>query len=327
MQSTSAHHPRNPRRITWRSWLVAAFALSGSVLPSCRQTRDLPACHEPAPTAGPKLDAVGDPVVVGAGDIALSSDTAGAEATAKLLDGIDGHVITLGDNAYENATLDDFLDAYAPTWGRHRWRTHPAIGNHEYNVPHGAPYFAYFCEAAGAPLKGYYSYDVGAWHFIVLNSNCAEKDADAPPCDAGSEQERWLRADLAAHPAKCTAAYWHHPRFSSGSKGDDASVQPLWQALYDAGADVVLSGHSHVYERFGPQDPTGHADPERGIREFVVGTGGADLSSFDASHANSEARKAGQHGVIKLTLHAESYDWAFLTVDGAVNDAGRGACH
>ena len=311
-------------------WVVGVTLVAAALLPSCRETRALPACHEPAPATGAtgaKLDAVGDPVIVGAGDIALASDAAGAEATSKLLDTIDGHVITLGDNAYENATLDDFLDAYHPTWGRHRWRTHPAPGNHEYNVPHAAPYFAYFCDAAGAPFKGYYSYDVGAWHLIVLNSNCAETGSGAPDCDAGSEQERWLRADLAAHPAKCTAAYWHHPRFSSGSKGDDATVQDLWQALYEAGADVVLSGHSHVYERFGLQDPKGHADPDRGIREFVVGTGGADLSGFDASHANSEARQAGLHGVIKLTLHADAYDWEFVTVDHVVHDSGRGVCH
>ncbi len=313
-------------RSTWSGYL-AALTVIATLLPSCRQTRELPACTEPPPATGARRDAVGDPVLVGAGDIALASDPSGAEATAKLLDGIDGHVITLGDNAYENATLDDYLDAYAPSWGRHRWRTHPAVGNHEYNVPHAAPYFAYFCDAAGAPFKGYYSYDVGAWHLIVLNSNCAERGIDAPPCDAGSEQERWLRADLAAHPAKCTAAYWHHPRFSSGGKGDDRVVEDFWRALYDAGADVVLSGHDHVYERFGPQDPTGHADPDRGIREFVVGTGGADLSAFASSHANTEAREAGQHGVIKLTLHADSYDWQFITADRKIHDAGRGVCH
>jgi hypothetical protein len=312
---------------SWRAHLVIVLAVVGSLLPSCRTTRDLPPCREPAPTTGPKIEAAGDPVVVGAGDIALASDIGGAEATAKLLDTIDGHVITFGDNAYENATLDDYLDAFHPTWGRHRWRMHPSLGNHEYNVPHAAPYFAYFCDSVGETYKGWYSYDIGSWHFIVLNSNCAEPDANAPACDRGSEQERWLRADLAAHPAKCTAAYWHHPRFCSGSKGDDPTVQDLWQALYEAGADVVLSGHAHVYERFGPQDPTGHADPERGIREFVVGTGGADLSTFNESHANSEARKAGLHGVIKLTLHAASYDWQFITVDNVVQDSGQGVCH
>ena len=236
-------------------------------------------------------------------------------------------MITLGDNAYEGGSIDDFLDAYAPTWGRHRWRTHPAIGNHEYSTPHGAGYFAYFCAAAGEPFKGWYSYDVGAWHFIVLNSNCAEPGVDAPACNAGSEQERWLRADLAAHPAKCTAAYWHHPRFSSGSHGDDAVMQDVWQALHDFNADIVLNGHSHVYERFAPQSPTGAPEPGRGIREFVVGTGGAVLGTLGALHANSEASKAGTWGVLKLTLHDASYEWKFIAVDGSEGDSGKGDCY
>jgi len=295
---------------------------------SCRETRELPACVESAPPRGPTLETLGDPVVVGAGDIA-EPDPVGAEATAKLLDGIDGHVVTFGDNAYVNATLENFLESYGSTWGRHRWRTRPAVGNHEYHSPHAGPYFAYFCDAAGAPFKGYYSYDVGAWHFVVLNSQCAADDGygGGPACDASSEQARWLRADLAAHPSRCTAAYWHHPRFSSGSHGDHAAMRDLWKVLSDANADVVLSGHDHDYERFAPMDSDGVADTERGMRQFVVGTGGAKLYSFNPPHANSEVRVVDEWGVIKLTLHADSFDWEFINVDRVVRDSGGGRCH
>jgi hypothetical protein len=293
----------------------------------CRETRSLPACTEAPPASGPTVDAGGDPVLLAAGDIAYSPDLTGARATAKVLDGLDGHVLALGDNAYENGSVDDYLDYYAPTWGRHRWRTHPAIGNHEWQTPEGGGYFAYFCAAAGTPFKGWYSLDVGAWHLVAINSNCGETGFDAPSCDRGSEQETWLRADLAAHPAKCTLAYWHHPRFGSGNHGNNDALQSIWQALYDAGAELVLNGHQHNYERFSPQTPTGGADGARGIREFVVGTGGADLTAFVDAKPNSELRKTGVYGVIKLTLHAEGYDWQFVSVDGSFTDTGSGSCH
>ena len=192
---------------------------------------------------------VPDVVLVGAGDIAgCSSD--GDEATAKLLDSIPGTVFTTGDNAYPSGTMSEFLDCYDPSWGRHKARTYPSSGNHDYGTQGAAGYYAYFGSVAGDPDKGYYSYDLGSWHIVVLNSNIQE--------GAGSDQEQWLRADLAAHPVACTLAYWHHPRFSSGDvHGSDGKMQSLWQALYDFGADVVLNGHEHNYERFALQDPRG----------------------------------------------------------------------
>jgi hypothetical protein len=198
----------------------------------------------PAATSTPVSDVH---VLVGAGDIAVYGSP-GDEATAALLDGIAGTVVTLGDNVYADGTPSEFANCYDPSWGRHKGRTKPAVGNHEYHTPGAAGYFGYFGPAAGDPSKGYYSYNLGAWHIVVLNSNCTYVGG----CHAGSPQERWLRADLAAHPTTCTLAYWHHSRFSSGYQGSTAAVQSLWQALYAFGADIVLAGHDHSYERFAP---------------------------------------------------------------------------
>ncbi len=316
-----------PPLITYSVAVPRFLLLVAAAASACSETRTLPACTEAPPKIGATIDAGPDPVLLAAGDIAYNKTPSGAEATAKLLDGLDGHVLALGDNAYENGSLDDFLDRYAPTWGRHRWRTHPAIGNHEWQTPKGGGYFAYFCDAAGPAFKGWYSYDVGAWHLVAINSNCGEAGFDAPSCEPGSEQETWLRADLAAHPAKCTLAYWHHPRFGSGNHGNNDALQPIWQALYDAGADVVLNGHQHNYERFAPQTPTGAPDDARGIREFIVGTGGADLTAFVDHKPQSEIQKTGVYGVLALTLHADGYDWKFHSVDGSFDDSGHGSCH
>lgn len=266
----------------------------------------------------------GDPVLVGAGDIA-SCTRPGAEATAKLLDGIPGTVFTVGDNAYQTGTAIEFAACYDPTWGRHKSRTRPAPGNHEYMTEGASGYFGYFGAAAGDPGKGYYSYDLGTWHIIVLNSNCSEVGG----CGAGSPQEQWLRADLAAHPAPCTLAYWHHPRFSSGRHGSHATYQAFWHALYDYQADVVLSAHAHDYERFAPQDPGGVLDPVRGIREFVVGTGGGSHHPFPgAAIPNSEVRNDDTFGVLKLTLHPAGYEWQFAPEAGKTfTDSGTGSCH
>ncbi len=263
-----------------------------------------------------------DPVLVGAGDIAHCS-TATDEATAKLLDGISGTVFTLGDNSYDKGTAAEFANCYGPTWGRHKARTMPSVGNHEYYTSGASGYFGYFGAAAGEPGKGYYSYDRGSWHIVVLNSNCSKVS-----CAAGSPQETWLRADLAAHPSSCTLAYFHAPLFSSGEHGNQAHVRPFWKALYQANADVVLSGHDHSYERFAPQDPFGVADPARGIREFVVGTGGTYLRPFGGFKQNSVSRNSSAHGVLKLTLHAGSYDWSFVPVAGKTfTDSGTTRCH
>jgi hypothetical protein len=261
----------------------------------------------------------GGVVLVGAGDIA-DCNAAGDEATALLLDSIPGTVFTAGDNVYPNGTVGQFATCYDPTWGRHRARTRPSPGNHDYNTSGAAPYYAYFGDAAGPAGRGYYSYDLGAWHIVSLNSNVA--------MTAGSAQELWLRADLAATTARCTLAYWHHPRFSSGSHGSSTAPLPLWQALYDAGAEVVLVGHDHNYQRFAPQTPAGVRDDAWGIREFVVGTGGRDLYQFTTPIANTEAFSTDTHGVLKLTLYADWYAWEFIPVAGGTyRDAGVGSCH
>jgi acid phosphatase type 7 len=274
---------------------------------------------EPPPP--PPADAV---VLVGAGDIASCSST-GDEATALLLDGIAGTVFTLGDNAYSSGSATEYANCYDPTWGRQKARTRPAAGNHEYNTANATGYFGYFGAAAGDPTKGYYSYDAGAWHVVVLNSNCAAIGG----CAAGSPQEQWLRADLAAHPVACTLAYWHHPRFNSGAAhGNDYEVQPLWQALYDANADLILNGHEHVYERFAPQTPAGVADPMRGIRQLTVGTGGASHYSLGTLQPNSEVFDGSTYGVVKLTLGSTSYSWQFIPVAGqSFTDSGTTSCH
>ncbi len=213
----------------------------------------------------------------------------GAEITAGLLDGLTGTVAVLGDTAYENGTPDEFARCYEPTWGRHKARTRPAVGNHEYGTPGAAGYFAYFGAAAGEAGKGWYSYDLGAWHVVALNSNCS-----LVGCQAGSEQEQWLRADLAANGARCTVAYMHHPRFSSGNvHGGSSAVDPLWRALEADGAELVLAGHDHDYERFAPQTASGALDVERGVRQFVVGTGGRPL--YVVRPARAEQRGARQH--------------------------------
>jgi hypothetical protein len=265
-----------------------------------------------------------DPVLVSVGDIASCSSD-GDEATAALLDGITGTVATLGDHAYEDGTTQEFAECYDPSWGRHKSRTRPAAGNHDYATSGAAGYFEYFGEAAGDPERGYYSYEVGTWHIVALNSNCSQVGG----CGGGTAQEEWLREDLAAHPTTCTLAYWHHPRFSSGTEyGNNEQMQAIWQALYDLGADVVLSGHEHNYERFTPQDPTGSPDLERGIREFVVGTGGKSHYGFGEPLPTSEVRNAEAFGVLMLTLHASGYDWQFLPVrDASFDDAGTGDCH
>jgi calcineurin-like phosphoesterase family protein len=273
--------------------------------------------------------AAGDPVLVGAGDIARCGSL-GDEATAALIDGVvtqfpDVTVFTVGDNAYNSGTAQQFADCYGPSWGRHKDRTRPAVGNHDYGAPGASGYFAYFGAAAGDPTKGYYDYVTGAWHVIVLNSSCAAGGG----CAAGSVQEQWLRAVLTGSNAQCTLAIWHHPTFSSSSQhGSHSALRPFWQTLYDFGADVVLSGHDHVYERFAPQTSTGVLDPDFGIRQFTVGTGGSSHYQFGSALPNSEVRNNDTAGVLKLTLHDGSYDWEFLPEPGKTfTDSGTGTCH
>jgi len=278
----------------------------------------------PAPIlpAGP-LPSGNGPVLLAAGDIASCSST-GDEATAALLAGLPGTVITLGDNVYESGTSSEFASCYDPSWGAQLGRTRPSPGNHDYGTGGAGGYFAYFGAAAGDPGRGYYSYDLGGWHVVSLNSNCSTVS-----CAPGGAQETWLRADLAAHPAACTVAYWHHPRFSSGTvHGSSTTVQPLWQALYDFGADLVLQGHEHNYERFGPLDPSGRIDAARGIRSFVAGTGGRSHYGFGSAIAGSEVRNGTAFGVLAITLRPTAFDWQFVPVAGqSFTDSGSAACH
>jgi len=233
-------------------------------------------------------------------------------------------VLALGDLQYEKGELSAFRASYDPSWGRVKAITHPAPGNHEYETEGAAGYYEYFGAAAGSPRKGYYSFDLGRWHLIALNSNCSEIGG----CGAGSRQERWLRADLAAHrSAACTLAYWHHPRFSSGEHGSDSTYTAFWQALYDGNADLVLVGHDHDYERFAPQTPSGALDRARGIREFVVGSGGKSLRTFPTVRPNSEARDVSSLGILELTLGVNEYRWRFRPAVGSFTDAGAGSCH
>jgi hypothetical protein len=269
----------------------------------------------------------GDPILVGAGDVASCDDLAGAKATAQLLDSIPGTVFVAGDLAYPDGSAEQFANCYGPTWGRQKARTRPSPGNHEFHSGGATPYFDYFGAAAGDPAKGYYSYDLGGWHVIVINSNCSELSGG---CAKGSPEEQWLRQDLAQHTTGCTVAYWHHPLFSSGKEhGNDPEIKPFWEALYAANADVVINGHDHDYERFAPQDPDGKPDRARGIREFVVGSGGKNSHrKFGDTKPNSEVRNSDTFGVLKLTLHAKSYDWEFIPEEGkGFRDSGSGNCH
>ncbi|MGE3957806.1 MAG: metallophosphoesterase [Vicinamibacterales bacterium] len=278
----------------------------------------VPGPTSPTPTPTP----VGPETFVGAGDIAICGGN--ADATARQLDSIGGTVFTLGDNAYPSGTRDEFRNCYEPSWGRHKARTRPTPGNHDYGTPGAAPYYEYFGANAGFPGAGYYSFELGAWHIVSLNSNVP---------DAGAAQLAWLRADLADHATtRCTLAYWHHPIFSSGPNGSIASEAPIraygremFRILHEAGAELVLVGHEHQYERFAPQTADGMLDPARGIRQIVVGTGGVPLYDFQATRPNSEVRiKA--HGVMKLTLSSDRYQWDFLPISGP-GDSGSAACH
>jgi hypothetical protein len=266
--------------------------------------------------------------LVGAGDIA-ACNSSGDEATARLVEGVlatdpSATVFTAGDNVYPAGTASEYANCYDPTWGRFKERTYPVPGNHEYETTAAAGYFDYFGARAAERGKGYYSYDVGAWHVVALNTNCAEIGG----CGPGSPQERWLRADLAASAANCTAAVFHHPRFSSGPHGSVAAVEPLWSALYDHGAELVLSGHEHLYERFAPQRPDGTFDTAFGLRQITVGTGGKTAYTFSATAPNSLIRNTGAAGVLKLALRADGYDWTFLPVAGKTfTDSGSAACH
>lgn len=317
--------------------VVAYHGISSPAAPQLTVTRSVGG-PTPAPAA-----ATSPPLhIAAAGDIACDAGkpkpagpdvvpgiACGQQQTSDLLLGLHPDaVLPLGDTQYSNGALAKYTAAYGPSWGRLFTITHPATGNHEYlnsaQSTAGAGYFAYFGAAAGSVDQGWYSFDLAGWHLISLNAQCAAVGG----CGTGSAQERWLAADLAAHKNKCTLAYWHQPRFSSGQHGDDPLYSAFWNDLYQAGAEIVLNGHDHDYERFAPQNPAAQADPAHGIREFVVGTGGEDQRPFKTVQPNSEIRSNHSFGVLDLTLNAGSYTWRFIPVAGATfTDTGTGTCH
>jgi acid phosphatase type 7 len=261
--------------------------------------------------------------LVGAGDIAGCNFKADRK-TARLVGKIPGTVFTLGDNVYPDGTRSQFRDCYDPTWGKYKERTRPTAGNHDYYTAGAKPYFNYFRWRAGRP-GGYYSYDRGAWHIVVLNSNCKEVGG----CGFPSAQWRWLRRDLANHQARCTLAYFHHPLYASGRGEDSPQVRPFWDILYDHHADVILSGHAHRYERFARITPSGERSSARGIRQFIVGTGGAPGEPQQGpDEPRVQAKKVGAPGVLKLDLGSGFYQWKFVPVAGRnYTDSGRTRCH
>jgi Calcineurin-like phosphoesterase len=312
---------RNKRRAAGLL-VVAVLVLAGARAVTWASPQDderSPAAPRHAAEAGSQRHA--DPVVAAAGDIAPDGAGGHDVKTSDQVLALDPDaVLALGDEQYPDGGLADFQRHYDATWGRFKDRTRPAPGNHEYETRGASGYFDYFGAAARPDGASWYSFDLGGWHLVSLDANVDH--------GTGSPQERWLRADLAASGRRCVLAYWHQPRFSSGVEhGDDESVGPFWRDLYAAKADLVLNGHEHQYERFAPQDPNGQADP-RGIREIVVGTGGGSLYPFGHADPNSEVRDDAHYGVLALTLHADGYDWRFVSEDGAVVDAGGPvACH
>jgi hypothetical protein len=266
--------------------------------------------------------------LVGAGDIAGCKDLEGARATAKLIEKIPGTVFAAGDLAYEKGSAAEFQNCYGTTWGEFKDRTRPTLGNHEYAEPTASAYFHYWGKQAGDAGKGYYSFELGSWHVVALNTNCGARDMGG--CGKGSPQEEWLRKDLAWHPDACVLAYGHHALFSSGvfkSHAIHPELKVLWQDLYDAHAALVLAGHEHSYERFALQDPEGHAEPVNGIREIVVGTGGKSHDPLGFAIANSEVRNTETYGVLKLTLTPGHYSWQFVPEEGKTfTDSGSGEC-
>ena len=291
-----------------------------------------------AETASARPDAAkadsGTVTLVGAGDIA--GPWAEDDLTALLLDGIPGKVFTAGDNAYLEGSFAEYTAWYTPSWGRHKARTRPAAGNHDYEIAgggNGKAYFDYFNGIdvhdgpAGPRDRGYYSYDLGAWHIVVTNGECSKIGG----CGPDSPQVQWLRADLATHRTKCTFAVTHYPRFNSGEKGENIGKQrsqTFWDVFYEYGVDIVVSGDNHIYERFAPQTPTGVYDPDHGVRQFTVGTGGALPGSIGVVKPNSERRIAGVAGVLRLDLSRKGYSWEFVPVLGETEtDSGTDRCN
>lgn len=316
-----------PMRPARRRGRLSAVLLALLVAAPATATPPSPALRARDPwvrVAGPQAPAVRGETLLIAGDIAsCSSDD--DDRTASLIDALPGLVMTAGDNTYPSGAEASFHDCYDPTWGRFLDRTRPVPGNHDWMVSGAAGYFGYFGTRAGPRGRGYYAFSLGSWRVYALASDCG----DVGGCGRGSAQRTWLEADLARHPRACVLAVWHVPRFSSGPHGDSKVALPLLRMLYRARAELVVNGHDHVYERFAPATPGGTRDAARGVRQFIVGTGGAPLYSFSASRvAHSVVRSSSSHGVLRLTLGKGEYAWSFLPVAGATfTDTGRGTCH
>jgi hypothetical protein len=285
----------------------------GNVSPSpSERSTPLPT---PRPPGGPQ-------VVYAVGD--LSDCPSALPEVADLVRSTADIILALGDIVHPGDSASEYQTCFDPVWGDLKTRIRPVPGNHDYNTPDGSAYYDYFEGRAGDPTKGYYSFNVGTWHVVALNSICSKVGG----CRPLSPQVRWLKADLEAHPNRCTLAYWHHPRFSSGDGATLRRTEAFWHVLYEAGADVVLNGHDHDYERFAPMNPAGQADARRGIRQFVVGTGGANLTRLYRLADNSQVWTRDNHGVLELTLRRTGYDWRFLAAgSGAVIDQGSERCH
>ncbi|MDT0277373.1 metallophosphoesterase family protein [Blastococcus goldschmidtiae] len=267
-------------------------------------------------------DEPGTVTVLAVGDIARCGSDAD-EQTAELVQRYpSAAVLAPGDLAYNSGTAEEFAECYDPVWGQFNSRLYPVPGNHDYGTDDAAPYFDYFGQRAGEPGKGWYSFDLGAWHVVALNSNCF-----AVACDEGSEQEQWLRADLEADDSRCTLAFWHAPRFSSGRHDGTRSVEDLWQVLLDHDVELLLSGHEHLYERTAPLDADGAVDESAGVRQFVVGTGGGNFYEIEERMPGSEAAITDALGVLRLSLGEDSYEWDFLPVtEDGTDDRGSDQC-
>ena len=312
----------NSTRIAYNKFIVSIIA--SCTFSWCLAQQGVPDAQARAATLGGK-----GVTVYAAGDIAdcksLPPAKSGAAKTASLIEAGLAHdknamVLTLGDNTYPVGLPTEFENCYQPTWGRFKQRTYPTPGNHDYYTPQAIGYYGYFDKAAGPNRRGYYSFDLGGWHLISLNSYLNPEQH--------KEQLAWLKADLARNKTYCTLAYWHHPMFSSGGHGSDSRMEAAWKILAAAGADLVLAAHDHDYERFAPKDANGNRDDARGMRQFVVGTGGAKLSLFLLQRADSEAKDNSTHGVLKLTLKQRGYEWEFLPVtEGGYTDHGAALCH